>query len=271
MKYTARSIISIALVAAATAAAAAEGDIPNHPALTAKWFFAAGVFVPETTTQAQLTTRAGVGANIDFENALGITDEKEVPGVMARWRFGERWRLEAEYFEMNRGATRTIDRTITWGDQTFPVNAQVATSFDFSDLRVSLGYSFFRTRDKELGAGIGVHVASYDASLSANAIGSQAEDVLAPLPVFTIYGQFALTDQWAVSARLDRLSLKVDKYDGSIGALGVDLLYQPFRNVGFGLGYRTLLFDLEVEEDDGRRAHFRQTFQGPMAFISVSF
>ena len=66
----------------------------------------------------------------------------------------------------------------------------MSSNFDFSDLRVSVNYSFFHTKDKELGAGLGLHVASYDARPSAAAIGSDFEDVLAPLPVLTIYGHY---------------------------------------------------------------------------------
>ena len=146
----------------------------------------------------------------------------------------------------------------------FPINTQVSSSFDFSDPRVSVGYSFFRTKDKELGVGLGFHVAAYDIRLIRAGARQQSEDVtIAPLPVFTIYGQFALTDRWAVGARLDRLSLEYDKYDGSIGSLGLDLMYQPFRNFGLGIGYRATLstsrsartiVDLRV----------RQNFTGPV-------
>lgn len=271
MRYTVHTLLGIAFIASATAAGAAEGDIPDHPALSAKWYFGAGLFIPKTTTEARLTSATlGAGAIIDFEDSLGIDDEKEVPGFMARWRINHRWRLEAEYFELNRSATRGTNREIQWGDQVFPINTQVSTDFDFSDLRVSVGYSFFRTKDKELGAGIGFHVASYDASLRSANFGSESEDVTAPLPVFTIYGQFALTDRWAVSARLDRLSLDYDKYEGSIGALGLDLMYQPFRNFGFGIGFRSLLFDLTVEEN-ARQLEVKQTFQGPILFITGNF
>jgi hypothetical protein len=271
MRHTVPTLLGIAFVAAATAAGAAEGDIPEHPALTANWYFGAGLFIPKTTTETRLTSSTrGAGAIIDFEDSLGIDDEKEVPGFMARWRINHRWRIEAEYFELNRSATRGTNREIQWGDVVFPINTQVSTTFDFSDLRVSAGYSFFRTKDKELGAGLGFHIAAYDVRLSAAALGSEAEDVTAPLPVFTIYGQFALTDRWAVSARLDRLSLNYDKYEGSIGALGVDIMYQPFRNFGFGLGFRSLLFDLKVEEN-ARELEVRQTFQGPILFLTASF
>jgi hypothetical protein len=271
MRHTVHTLLGIAVIAAATAAGAAEGDIPNHPALYANWYFGAGVFIPKTTTQASLTSSTlGVGAVIDFEDTLGMDDEKSVPGFMARWRINHRWRVEAEYFELNRSATRGTNREIQWGDQVFPINTQLSSNFEFSDLRVSVGYSFFRTKDKELGAGVGLHVASYDASLSTATFGSDSEDVLAPLPVLTVYGQFALTDRWAVGARLDWLSLDYDKYEGDIRSLGVDLMYQPFRNFGLGIGFRSTVFDVTVSENN-RDLKVKQNFSGPIFFLTANF
>jgi hypothetical protein len=271
MRYTVHTLLGITFIATATAAGGAEGDIPDHPALTAKWFFGAGLFVPETTTEARLTSATlGAGAIISFEDTLGLEEEKGVPSFMARWRINHRWRVEAEYFQLNRSATRAINRQVEWGGVVFPINAQVSTNFDFSDLRVSAGYSFFRTKDKELGVGFGFHVAEYSVGLSSAAIGAESEDVTAPLPVLTAYGQFALTDRWAVGSRLDWLSLEYDKYDGSIGSVGLDVMYQPFRNFGLGIGYRATLFDLTVTENN-RELRVRQNFTGPIFFITANF
>jgi len=242
----------------------------DHPALNDRFFFGAGAFFPQTTTSAQLTSRAGIGANIDFENALGIQNEKSVPVAFARWRVGERWRIEAEYFQLNRSGRKQIDRDIQWGDTTYPLNAVVDARFNFSDLRISAGYSFFRRPDKEVGVGVGLHVAQYDVSLSANGSPTESSAVTAPLPVFSLYSQFALTERWALGARMDRFSLRYQSFDGSITALGLDLLYQPFRHVGFGLATRALYIDAAAT-DDGRTARFRQSFQGPMLFMNASF
>jgi hypothetical protein len=133
-----------------------------------------------------------------------------------------------------------------------------------------VGYSFFKRTDKELGVGLGLHVASYDISMSTAHFGSQSEDVLAPLPVLSAYGQFALTEHWAVGGRLDRFSLSYGKYDGSLTSLGLDLLYQPFRHVGFGAGYRLLAIRAEVEGDTATLS-MRQTFEGPLLFVTASF
>jgi len=261
--------LAIALVSAA-AAAHAQSEIPVHPALNDRFYFGVGAFFPSTTTSAQLTSRAGIGTMVDFEDTFGMGSEKTVPAALVRWRFGERWRLEAEYFQLNRSAESAINRNIQWGENVYPVNTNVQARFDFSDLRVSVAYSFFKRADKEIGAGLGLHIAAYDVSLSANAIGEEQQDVTAPLPVLSFYGQFGLTDRWAVGARIDLFSISYENYDGSLTAVGLDVMYQPFRHVGFGLGFRNLLIDFEAEKD-GRHLKAKQTFQGPLLFMNVSF
>jgi len=253
----------------ATAVDAAEGT-PSHPALQDRFYFGGGWFSPQITTNASLASRAGIGANVDFENALGMEDSTSAPMGMARWRITDRWRFEAEYFRLNRSGSRVIDRNIQWGDQTYAINSQVNSTFNFSDLRLSAGYSFFRRPDKEVGVGAGLHVARYSASLESTAAGRESTAATAPLPVISFFSQFALTDRWALGARMDRFFIKYDNFQGSLVAVGVDLLYQPFRHVGFGLGSRALYLDA-TNTDDGRKASFRQTFQGPVVFVNVSF
>jgi hypothetical protein len=90
------------------------------------------------------------------------------------------------------------------------------------------------------------------------------------LPVLSIYGNFALTDRWAVGTRLDRFSLSYDKFTGGLTQLALDLHYQPFRHVGFALGYRGLFIKAEVEEERVT-GKFRQTFSGPMLSMNVSW
>ena len=271
MRHASSPLLGIVLAGCAAAAGAAQGDIPLNPALQDRYYFAIGAFFPRTTTEAQLdSTTLGAGTNVNFEKALGMEESKPVPSLMGRMRLGERWRIEAEYFQLNRSGTRRIDGDIQWGDTIYAVNTELNSSFDFYDLRVSAGYNFFRRPDKELGVALGFHIASYDVSLSGTNAATEQEDVLAPLPVISFYGNFALTERWAVGARLDRFSLKYDKYQGSLTALGLDLTYQPWRHVGFGLAYRSLFVHFEAEQD-ARLLIFRQTFQGPLVFMNVSF
>jgi hypothetical protein len=73
--------------------------------------------------------------------------------VSARWRFAEKWRLEAEYFGLKRSATRTLATEIEWGDTTYPVGTAVDSTFDITDTRLAVGYTFFKRKDKEIGVG----------------------------------------------------------------------------------------------------------------------
>jgi hypothetical protein len=64
---------------------------------------------------------------------------------------GERWRLEGSYFGISETGDKAIDYDIQWGDVVFPVNSQVSSKLNFQDFRTSVGYSFYKTKDKELG------------------------------------------------------------------------------------------------------------------------
>jgi len=113
----------------------AQDAVPIHPALHDRFYFGVGAFVPKTSTSAQLdSTTLGAGANIDFEQALGITTQKTVPDIFARFRFTDRWRVEAEYFQLNRRGDQATQNQIQWGDVTFPVNTQIQSKFNFSDI-----------------------------------------------------------------------------------------------------------------------------------------
>ena len=184
--------------------------------------------------------------------------------------WGERWRIEASYFRISQSDERTIDQQIQWGDVVFPINAEVSWEVSFSDFRAAVDYSFYKTSDKEVGVGLGLHWLQYEASLSSQRVGSDATNVLAPLPVLAAYGQMALSDQWSVGARLDWLSLTYTQYSGRITVMPVNVLYRPFRHLGFGLGYQALFLDFQ-STSGSFQGKYNQNLQGPAVFMTTSF
>ena len=88
------------------AGAADLASIPDHPALNDRFSFMLGGYYPDTLTEARLDPNTGTGAIIDFEEVLGLDSQKLVLEGAFRWRFAERWSLEANYFSLNRTATR---------------------------------------------------------------------------------------------------------------------------------------------------------------------
>jgi len=262
--------VSLSVVTARTEAASTEAA-PNHPALNDRFAIELGGFYFRTSTQASLSgSSGGAGIAIDFESALGL-EERNWGGIGGfLWRMSERWRLEVEYFQLNRSASRTLATQVDWGNQSFPIGATVNSTYDFSDARIGVGYSFFKRPDKELGVGFGLHMAKIEASIEAAGLGADAADVLAPLPVLSLYGAFALTNEWAVRMRTDWLSFNYGAYSGGLRSMAFDVLYQPFRNVGFGLGSRNLVLDVEVDKSSWQ-GRARTTFSGPTAYVTVTF
>jgi hypothetical protein len=268
------SLVYSSIVAAAESppvtSATSDYPVPNHPALRDRFAFDFGGYFARTSTAARLDANTGVGVVVDFEDALGLDDQKFVFQGAFRWRFAKHWRLDVDQFRLNRRGTKVLQDSIDWGDQTFPVGAEVNTHFRISDLRTAVGYSFFRRPDKELGIGLGLHTTAILASLDSSGGQAEAADVTAPLPVINFYSMVALTDRWAMSMKVDWLSLSYGDYSGDVRLIALDVLYQPFRHIGFGFGFHNQLYDLEVESTDWRGT-VRMQFQGPSAFMTVSF
>jgi hypothetical protein len=210
---------------------------------------------------------------VDFQNTLGMPDTAWGPDAEFRWRMSERWRLEVNYFWIGQTGTKTLDEDIKWGDVSYPAGTQVNSKYGFSDLRTSVGYSFYKTSDKELGIGLGLHVLTWQGSIGTPTQGTEGGNVLAPLPVISVYGGFALNEQWSVNARLDEFSLTYQQYHGGITVLGLNLLYQPFRHVGFGVGYTGIFLNFSATSSGlgSFQGKLNQNVQGPSFYVTASF
>ena len=252
-----------------TAPPAAE-TIPRHTLLNDKVRIGLGMFYADVNTLARVDANGGVGADINFEDTLGLPDRKLVGEATFYWRIGERWRLGADYFSIDRTAYRSLSKNVAWNGQTFYAGTDVDSQSRISDLRTTVGYSVFRRSDKEVGFGVGFHWAGLNFSLDASGVGAESRSVTAPLPVVLIYSNVALTDTWAMSTRLDWLSLNYDKYSGNIRAIGIDFIYQPYAHIAFGMGWHALLMGLTVQEPNSR-LHAQLGLQGPAANVSYSF
>jgi hypothetical protein len=251
--------------------ARSQSSTPQHPMLSDRWFVSAGALWGESNVTANLnTSRVGIGAIVDFEDDLGLDEDNVVGMLMFRTRFLERWQLELEYFKLDRANQKQISRTIDWGDLDVPIDAMARGSFDVEDARVSIGYSFFKTADKEVGFGLGAHVTRIEASLATERLGSDRAAQTAPLPFVTVYARMALTDRWLLNVRVDRLSLDTGDIDGKVFSSGAEFIYQPWRHFNIGIGYRDINFQVSSTTEDWRgKAQVQQN--GPMVFVSSTF
>src|SRR5688572_2196401 len=242
-----------------------------HPGLTDRWTLQIGAYSPQVDTTASLNGTGGrVGTSINFEEDLNLTDRKTMPSILASVRLGERWKIEAEYLYLRRSGTRAISRTINWGDNTYPIGATVSSEFDSDIYRLSVGWSFIKDSQRELGVVLGVHATDFSASLSSATGGIRSGDTLAPLPTIGLYGAYAFTPKWLLSGRIDYFSLKYEDYDGSLANLSIGVDYRVARNFAIGLGWRHIDYDVDVTKPNFTGG-VRYKFNGPALYGVLSF
>ena len=94
--------------------------------------FRVGAFWPDITTTARLDPNGfpGAGTALELENDLGLDDTDTLMFVDGFARVTDRFGFEAGWFEIGRTGNSNLTGDIIFGDQTFPVDADVRTQFD---------------------------------------------------------------------------------------------------------------------------------------------
>jgi hypothetical protein len=265
------------VAAAAVLAFASTGALAEWP--TDESWAGLEYFYPTIGSTARLDSNSGNrGVTVNFEQDLDLSDRKGTPYLTLGTRFGERWRIQFEYYTLNRNGTKTIDRQIDWGDTTFPIGATLETKFDSTIYRLTGGYSFIRTTEAELGFGFGFHTTDFKTQLSGQGTGAatgfgfqrEQHNELVPLPTIGLYGTYVFNPQFAFRGRVDWLSLNVDQYDGSlVNWLGA-FDWRFAKNWVTGIGYRYVNYKVGISKSDFN-GEVKYTFKGPTIYVWANF
>jgi hypothetical protein len=248
-------------------------------ALDDRYWLEVQAFWPDIDTSVAVAGNGGlVGTKIDLESDLKLKDRKSLPAVSGGARFGDRWSIIGEYYALNRSGSASANRDLTFDDVTYPAGATISSSFDTNVYRVAIGYSFIRNDKADVGVSLGLHATDFEVELEGQGfIGSAAaqtqtrkRDALAPLPTLGLYAGYQATPKLLIGGRVDYLSLKVSDYDGRLLNAEARLSYRVFKNVGIGVMYRYVDYDLDIEKDrwNGQVAY---KFKGPALFLQAGF
>ncbi len=241
-----------------------------NPGLQDGFTLEVGAYAPTVKTTAHFDSTLGPGTSVSFEDDLGLDDRKVSVSLLGKLRLGQRWRIEGEYFALNRSGSRAIDKTINWGGNTYPIGITADSEFDSDIYRLSVGYSFIKDTQAEFGVALGLHVTDFNMSIAGANVARRTADALAPLPTIGFYGSYALTPRWLLSGRVDFFSLKYNDYDGSLVNAVAAVDYRFTRNFGIGLGYRYVDYDLDVTKSSFSGG-VQYQFSGPVLYLVGSF
>ena len=187
------------------------------------------------TTASADSKVAPVGASIDFNRTLGLDTSAFSGRVDAYFRFNDYNAIGASWYRFRLSGSRRLDTQIEWDGMTYPINAQVDSSFDQDIYKLNYRLSFYHNPDIEFGASAGFNVQHYHIALNASGIGqSQSEALTAPLPVFGAYVNYNFTPRLLLNGEYEFFFLDFDNASGSLQDFIVALEYRLFKNMAVG-------------------------------------
>lgn len=249
---------------------------------TAPWFvdrfkIGAGFFAATTTTDIKLGNTSGgsIGSDIDFEKDLGLKRNVETFLANFQWRISRRWRMDFSYYQLNRSSSKTLERTINYGDHTYNVAATVSSYFNNTIYRASFGYAILAKPNAELGLLIGAHTlqSSMGVGLVAGGAGAAYKDnfnFTAPLPDFGIWGGVALSKRLALNGEFDYLSIAAGDFKGEIVGYNAALSFKALKQLDLSLGYTGFNFSIDANTNH-QNAHIGWGYNGPSLTVDFRF
>jgi len=220
--------------------------------------FQLSAFRADAATSVRLDSDGGrIGTGVSLESDLGVTRTKTLP--------------QFSYVRLDRSGSRTISGSIDFGDQTFPINSTVDSSFESAIWRVAYRYAFIQDAGNELAVLLGLHYTTFDVKLSTPAgTISESASVDVPLPTIGVRGGWRFADNLRLTGFAQFLKLKVGDYDGSLvnASAAVEWAFHP--NAYAGLGYMYYKYELDSSKGDAR-GQFDYKFDGPTLYAAWAF
>ena len=231
-----------------------------------------GAFFTDRSTDTRLDSDVlGKGTVIDFEDDLGLDSSDSVFRIDGHYRFNQKHRVNFSVFDLSRDSSATILRDIQYGDEIFPIDTVVNTSFDLNIYRLTYGYSLMQRDSGYLGLTLGIHIADSKISLDEQGLGqSEVSSISAPLPVIGLRGEYEFTDRLTLGASGEIFPFEFDNVNGLLVDLYVGIDYQIIDRIALGLGFNSVHFDV-----DAKKSNFSGSldweYTGALLFFKVDF
>ncbi len=223
-----------------------------------KYSLRMGTFISTISSNLRVGTR-NIGLEFNLEDILEMSKEETVFRVGGSWRFSQnrKHRIDLDWFAFHRDASRTVIQSLTIEDNNgdsllITPGTRVDTFLNLDVYRLCYSYSFIQDDRIDLAAEFGLFVMPIEGGLAAEGLISFKEtaDFIAPLPTIGVRADIALTDKWFLRLGTGVFYLEYENFSGSLVNTRAAIEYNPWRHVGFGLGFDAMRLKLEAEDED---------------------
>ena len=197
----------------------------------------------------------GKGTTLNFEDDLGLDDQRVIPSLSFEWQISRKHRLAARWQDLQRGSNTQVLEEIEWGDEVIPIESNI--SLDFQVEQVLLDYTYYPWVNERWAGGFGFGLRWMDLLTALKVEEIELEDqldVAAPLPYFNFEYRRMLSDRWRLKGGLGWFYLDLGDIAGGqwIGRLAVE--YITDRRWGFGIAVNASAINVDwegIENPDG--------------------
>jgi len=269
-------ILSVAILIAGVSMSAVAREKPEWRSwpLGQRMIGSIGYYKPKLKTEAVVSDSNGnLGALINFEETLGLSDNESTPIAFVGWRISKRNYVEMNYFKLDRNATQdsTIDIAVTNPSPppeylTESITLPISAVFNIKSIDITYAFSPIFTEKHNLGLGIGLALQElefgYQASENCNVqpacsnFGAPRKvKSVAPLPTFKLIYQYVINDKWQIDTKIGYLALDLEldskeNIGGQIWNASAAVRWKTWNHVGFHLSYKLFDVDLDYQKRD---------------------
>jgi len=232
-----------------------------------------GAFVTNRDSEARLDSDSeGDGTELNLEDDLGLDSSMSVARLGGYLWLGRRHRFDAGYFDLSRSASRTIQETINFGDQTFAINTVVESEQKLTILKTDYTFAVLAKDRGWLGVTGGLYVAKTTMSLRQATLGQfESEDLTAPLPLFGVRGDYAINDHITLRGAVQWFGFKSQDVDGRLTDLYVGADYGFGKRMAVGVAYDVVAMNLGARDEEGFRGRLNWGYDGLLLYFKVDF
>lgn len=197
----------------------------------------------------------GIGVDLNVENFLGLDSSDRAFRLDAGYRFGSsrRHAVDFSWFRFNREGQNTLTEDVEippeLGGGTIPTGVTISSIFNFDIIKTKYNYSLLMDDRVNIKLGGGLYVMPIEFGLGRLGQDRAEESITAPLPVFGLGFDVAITPKWIFKSGLDIFYIKIDDFEGSILDVQASLEYRAWKHIAIGGGVEALDVGLEVTED----------------------
>jgi hypothetical protein len=226
-----------------------------------------GYFFSNSNTELRFDGPGSIGNAINLEKVLGLDENVDTYDVGVEWRFFDRHRFNVNYFDLSRTGSKHVTGTIDLPDGTENFDIALNTEFDWKVFSATYTWSFLQTNTYEVGFTIGANITKLTLGIETfQGKVEAAENATLPLPVLGLSAAYAFTPKLILRGDGGWFGIKIGDVDGSQWVGSIDLEYNMWKYVGFGLGYRYYRIDVGVTDEDWR-GDIQYDYNGFQAFL----